>query len=111
MKYFARSEFACKCGCGFDTVDYKLAEILDTVRQHFGNPCTINSGCRCERHNIFTNGSLRSQHMLGRAADVVVDGADPHDVAEVALGLGATGVKAYYRFTHIDTRTGSPWTG
>lgn len=111
MKYFTRSEFSCKCGCGFDTVDYKLAEILDTVRQHFGKPCVINSGCRCKHLNETIGGSLRSQHMLGRAADVVIADVDPHDVAEVALGLGATGVKAYYEFTHIDTRTGANWIG
>ena len=50
-KYFKRSEFACKCGCGFDTVDYELVKVLEYIREHFDRPLQINSGCRCATHN------------------------------------------------------------
>lgn len=109
MEYFTRSEFECKCGCGFDTVDYKLVEVLDKVREHFGKKMHINSGCRCRIHNHETGGSRKSQHLRGRAADVMVEDIEPKLVAEAAAQYGATGIKNYETFTHIDTRSGHPW--
>lgn len=74
MKYFKRQEFACKCGCGFDTVDYELAIVLDSLRNNFNTPVIINSGCRCKEHNKEIGGSPKSQHLVGKAADIVVKG-------------------------------------
>ena len=68
-QYFKRSEFACKCGCGFDTVDSILLETLEAVRLHFKVPVTITSGCRCLAHNAAVGGAKASQHTLGRASD------------------------------------------
>ena len=47
-KYFHRSEFACKCGCGFDTVDTELLKVLTRLRVRFNKPVKITSACRCE---------------------------------------------------------------
>jgi len=111
MQYFTRDAFACKCRCGFDTVDYQLVEILDKVREHFDAPMHINSGCRCATYNkkVHKGRVTKSQHILGRAADVRVDGVTPQLVAEAAAQYGATGIKAYNTFTHIDTRSGQKW--
>lgn len=115
MKNFTRSEFACKCGCGFDTVDYKLVEILDEIRDHFDAKMTVNSGCRCEPHNTAVDGtpktatSTGSLHMYGRAADVVVEGIPPAIVAALAIQMHVPGVGEYSTFTHIDTRSGEKW--
>ena len=109
MKWFRRSEFACNCGCGFDTVDFELVEILDKIRSYFEKPVTITSGCRCLKWNTAQGGSNGSQHMLGRAADIKISGIDPQVVAEAAGHFGATGIKSYRTFTHIDTRSGAPW--
>ena len=109
MTYFTRDEFACNCGCGFDTVDYQLLDILNQVREHFDSPMTINSGCRCEKHNKKIHGVPASQHLLGRAADVRVKGVTPQLVAEAAAQYGAKGIKTYNTFTHIDTRSGQKW--
>ena len=105
--HFSRSEFACKCGCGFDTADTELLEVLEQVRQYFMTPVTITSGCRCHRHNSAVGGSQNSQHLYGRAADIKVKDHDPQEVYnfidklygdKVSLGL-------YSRWVHIDTRT------
>ena len=48
---FSRSEFACRCGCGFATVDVELIKTLEVVRKQFNKPIKINSSCRCEEHN------------------------------------------------------------
>ena len=71
-EHFSREEMACKCGCGLDTVDAELLSLLEKIRAHFDRPITINSGCRCEAHNRAVGGSKNSQHLIGRAADIVV---------------------------------------
>lgn len=106
---FQRGEFACRCGCGFDTVDAGTLEIVQAVRTHFGRPVRINSGCRCPAHNRSVGGAASSQHVLARAADIAVEGVSPdavHDwiadtYPEASLGL-------YRTFTHVDTRTEGP---
>ncbi|GAG52473.1 unnamed protein product, partial [marine sediment metagenome] len=82
--YFNRKEFACRDLCGFDTVDYELIKCLEYIREHFDAPVRINSGCRCEKQNKRSGGSEKSFHMLGRAADISVDGIDPELVHELA---------------------------
>ena len=107
-KHFKRQEFACKCGCGFDTVDAELLGVLIGLRMHFkGNPLLINSGARCKKHNAVIGGSEHSKHMLGKAADVQISGIHENDVADYleAEYLGTYGIIRYIGRTHIDVRT------
>lgn len=108
-EFFSRSEFACNCGCGFDTVDTKLLDVLVKVRDHFGRKMEITSGCRCSTWNKKQGGAPGSWHLVGRAADVKVEGVTPQLVAEAAAQYGATGIKTYASWTHIDTRSGASW--
>lgn len=104
-EYFDRSEFACKCGCGFDTVDVELLRVLEKVRHHFGQPITITSGCRCSDHNKKVGGTPTSQHLLGRAADISVKNVLPPVVqAHLEGRYKGYGIGKYNDFTHIDTR-------
>jgi len=104
-KHFKRSEFACKCKCGFDTVDAQLLNYLEAIRVHFDAPVSINSACRCSEHNAKIGGVDNSQHVQGRAADIVVKGVSPSDVAAFACDLVQHGgVGIYETFTHIDSR-------
>jgi len=108
---FKRSEFACKCGCGFDTVDVQLLDIVQAVREHFGEPFDINSGCRCKAHNATVGGGSRSQHLLGRAADIDASSGtlNPDRVAEwVMENFPHISVGRYNTFTHVDSRTNDP---
>lgn len=106
--YFSRSEFACQCGCGFDTVDTSTLEILNAVRENFG-PVVVTSGCRCEEHNARIGGASNSQHKLARAADIKVSNTDPQEVYDwVAREHPSASIGAYNSFTHIDTRTDGP---
>ena len=113
MGNFSRSEFACRCGCGFDTVDYALLAALEGLRSHFNAPVYITSGCRCKSHNRAVGGSRGSWHLLGRAADVQVKGVAPEDVAAYCDTLALGGLGRYDTFTHIDTRSGrmARWKG
>ncbi|WP_430010337.1 D-Ala-D-Ala carboxypeptidase family metallohydrolase [Methylophaga lonarensis] len=103
---FWRSEFACKCGCGFDTVDAELIPVLQSVRDYFNSPVTVTSGARCVDHNRRVGGAARSQHLFGRAADIQVQGHSPKEVQDwlVANYEGRLGIGFNSRFTHIDTR-------
>lgn len=108
-EHFSRSEFACSCGCGFNTVDAGLLNVLIRVRNHLDRPMAINSGCRCRVKNKTIGGAPSSWHLKGRAADVKVEGIPPQVVAEVAAQYGATGIKTYETWTHVDTRNGKQW--
>ena len=103
---FSRGEFACGCGCGFATVDTELLKVLEVVRKRFNSPVTINSGCRCEYHNLKVGGSYGSKHKQGIAADMVVKGIEPEIVYEFldSHQPNRYGVGCYKSFTHIDIR-------
>jgi uncharacterized protein YcbK (DUF882 family) len=107
-KYFKRREFACACGCGMDTVDYELVVALDAIRDHFDRPVLVtpHGGCRCESFNRVVGGAAGSQHLRGRAADIIVMGTPPSIVADLAEQMLLGGVGRYDTFTHVDTRHG-----
>jgi len=66
---FSRKEFACRCGCGFDKISLCLVHRLQVVRDIFGLPIIINSGCRCKEYNKKVGGASLSVHLIGEAAD------------------------------------------
>jgi uncharacterized protein YcbK (DUF882 family) len=103
---FSRSEFACPCGCGFDTVDFALVNLLQKFRDFIERPVTVTSGCRCPEYNAQVGGSENSQHLYARAADIVVEHVPPEIVHEYFDGLNTPGLGKYDTFTHIDTRSG-----
>ena len=102
--HFSRSEMACKCGCGFDTVDVELIDVLEVIRTLIG-PFTPNSVCRCETHNRAVGGSPKSQHLRARAADVPTE--DPERLYSFLDNLypDVFGIGLYDDFVHIDTRS------
>lgn len=116
-KNFKASEFACKCGCGKALVDEALVSIVQDIRSHFGCPITVTSGYRCPTHNKAVGGSTGSYHTKGQAADIVVQGVTPREVAKYAESKGVKGIGLYETaadgsFVHVDTRTAkSFWYG
>jgi len=70
---FNLQEFACK-HCGVVKLDAGLVKKLQELRDSIGKPITITSGYRCEFHNRNVGGVENSQHLLGKAADLVVSG-------------------------------------
>jgi uncharacterized protein YcbK (DUF882 family) len=112
-KNFSRSEFACNCGCGGDTVDAELLAILQSLRDSYGQPIKIHSGFRCLKHNVRVGGSSGSQHMRGRAADISIAGISPRAIYQLIAQRhpGKLGLGLYNTFVHVDTRSGKPWRG
>lgn len=76
MKNFRIQEFECKCGqCSMPSevqanIEALVNNVLDPLREVYGKPIYVNSGCRCEKHNKAVGGVPNSQHMKGEAADV-----------------------------------------
>lgn len=110
--HFKRSEFHCPCGCGFDEVDPELIEKLERFREAMGgHRIMILSGCRCVRHNAVVGGSVRSQHLKGRAADLfpIDDGLDLQSPESIraAIASGFTGIGQGCGKFHVDVRPGS----
>ena len=106
-KHFSRHEFACRCGCGFDTVDYELVDILEKLSEYYHNPgVIINSGCRCVEHNKHEGGSKNSLHVRSKAADIVVIAIHADSIADYleAEYPDKYGIGRYNGRTHIDVR-------
>ena len=112
---FKKSEFECKCGCEMPKdvlVNItKLSNKLKYVRDNVAMPITINSAYRCETHNKSVKGSKNSQHLLGKAADIVINGLDPvldtYDYLDDLMRTGEIlqgGLGMYKTFTHYDFR-------
>ena len=107
-KDFSREEFKCNCGqCDYDTVDSKLVEVLQDIRDKYVASVTITSGNRCPEYNKEVGGSEKSQHIRGRAADIQVKSISPHEIAQYLNWKYPEefGIGTYKTFTHIDTRT------
>lgn len=65
-KYFSDSvslsQISCPCGCD-GVVNDRLLIVLDKVREKFGKPININSGFRCESHDLDVHlGLLKKRH-------------------------------------------------
>ena len=124
-KNFSKSEFDCSDGSEMNIAIYhnmvKVANQLQILRNYIGKPITINSGYRSEEYNASIKGSSKkSQHVMGRAADIVVKGMTPVEVTEVIERLisngdmlqGGLGLYEKKGFVHYDIRgTKVRWNG
>lgn len=109
---FKIKEFACKDGSDEIKIDDELVEKLQILRSYYNRPLVINSGYRTNAHNIKVGGSANSQHLLGKACDIVIKGITPNALGTMAKKIGFTGVGIYKDFVHVDTRpTASYWIG
>jgi len=104
-EHFKEWEFRCRCRCNVIMINVRLVKMLEDLREKLGGePVTILSGYRCPEHNKRVGGARHSQHMKGNAADIVVGGVSPEQVATKAEALKFPGVGRYPFFTHVDVR-------
>lgn len=83
-------------------IDRRLVDVIFEIARHFEvGQVNVVSGYRAE--------AGRSNHALGRAADIVLPGVRDEQVAEFARTLGFLGVGVYPQsgFVHVDVRSRS----
>lgn len=104
---FKVKEFACNDGSDTVLISDELVGLLQNIRNHFGAAVTINSAYRTESYNKKIGGATKSQHVNGTAADIVVKGATPLEVAQYVEHImpDSGGIGVYQSFTHVDVRT------
>ena len=110
-KNFDSSEFACKCGCGYDTPDPELIRMLQTARNLYGKSMIISSGCRCIKHNRTVGGATNSAHITGKAADILTPtGIDRYLIikALIQAGFERLGINFNKKFIHVDVDYSKP---
>lgn len=104
---FKVSEFKCNDGSDVVKISDELVSLLQKIRDHFGKAVVINSGYRTAAYNKKVGGASKSQHVQGTAADIVISGVSPLEVAQYAeyLQPKSGGIGVYTTFTHVDVRT------
>jgi len=90
LKYFKRSEFDCKCGCGETIVNDELLQLLDDAREFAKIPFVITSGYRCQKHHddLTRRGyhtSKTSAHLKGLAVDIKCEDSNTRAIMMDAL--------------------------
>ena len=114
VSYFKISEFDSKDGAEMPSdVKMNVIELIDNLnvlRQELGSPLYVNSGYRSPEHNKNIGGSLNSQHLTGKAADIRSNEYTPKQIKEkikelIKIGkMKQGGLSAYNTFVHYDIR-------
>lgn len=73
-----------------------VLNVLDPLRARTGLPIIITSGYRSQRVNELVGGSKTSQHLLGKAADIHVQGYTPQQMDMVYRTI-----QTYYDFDQL----------
>ncbi len=114
--HFTVAEFNCHDGSPYPAKWVSdrlkpLCDALEVIREACGGASvTILSGYRSPAHNAEVGGASASQHMVGRAADISVNGYDARDVHAIVLRLhdegkiDIGGLGSYAGWVHVDVR-------
>lgn len=73
-----------------------VLNVLDPLRAMIARPIIITSGYRSQRVNELVGGSKTSQHMLGKAADIHIQGYTPQQMEMVYRTI-----QMYYDFDQL----------
>ena len=110
-KNLSRHEMACRCGCGFDTVDIELVAVLQATCDRFAQALGVEKAVlvitgpnRCVKHNAKVGGAPGSYHIEAKAADFRIKGTTANEVADYLESTypNEYGVGRYHNRTHVD---------
>ena len=90
MKYFSVSELCASATaqregidnrppkCAYHLLHVLVDQLLDPIREAWGEPIVVSSGYRCKELNTLVGGAQHSHHLLGCAADLIAGNRDDH---------------------------------
>ncbi len=84
----------------------ELARLLERARSQIGRPFVVNSWYRPPAVNSAVGGASRSQHLFGKAVDIVVPGLSGRTVANSLMAWWPGGMGIYSNLpsvVHLDT--------
>lgn len=105
-KHFSDRELACH-HCLVNLCTQELLDALEAVRTLANKPVTVDSAYRCAYWNKVQGGVPSSQHLLGNAADIRIEGFSAGALERLVRkvpgihGIGRSDIKG---FVHIDVR-------
>lgn len=109
-KHFSYEELQCPC-CGSMEIDMTFLKALEEIRESVGRPFIISSGYRCAEQNFRVGGAITSNHLYGRAVDILTAGWSSEDLHYLMFEFTSvqpeefsTGVGIYKRHIHFDFR-------
>ena len=82
MKYFSINELTSSATalregidnrpnkCAYHLLHVLVQQLLDPIREAWGEPIVVSSGYRCKQLNALVGGAKYSHHILGCAADI-----------------------------------------
>lgn len=103
LKYFKKTEFDCRCGCGQNKMQPDFLKKLDDLRERLDFPLIVTSGYRCPSHNmaVSTTGGEGAPHTTGRAVDFSIMGTNAFRlITQASLGGWMTGIGVNQRGAH-----------
>lgn len=110
-EHFSDKELACH-HCSVNECTQALVDGLEALRTTIGKPIVIDDAYRCPVHNAQVGGVPHSQHELGMAADIRVDGMTALELYGEAVKIAAFrgfGVSEN-AYIHVDVRaTPAKW--
>ena len=90
MKYFCLKELTSSATalregidnrpskCAYHLLHVLVDQLLDPIREAWGEPIVVSSGYRCKELNALVGGAQHSHHLLGCAADIIAGNKDDH---------------------------------
>lgn len=106
-KYFKVSEYICPCGCDLVAMHDNALYMFDKIREKYGKPMVVNSGCRCKDYNEKIGGSPNSAHTLHGGYTYAIDtpctnSTDRYKLIKAALECGCKRIGIAKTFIHLD---------
>ncbi len=90
MKYFSLDELCASATalregidnrpskCAYHLLHVLVDQLLDPIREAWGEPIVVSSGYRCKELNALVGGAQHSHHLIGCAADLIAGNRDDH---------------------------------
>lgn len=87
-------------------MDPVFMQKLQALRDEWGRPLIVTSAARCAFWNKTVGGAEHSQHLLGKAADILMpDVKDIPRFVALAEKVGFGGIGIGLTFVHVDGRS------